>query len=170
MGLFSKDIKTMEDMFLHGLQDIYYAEHQITKALPKMIEKATNRDLAAGLKAHLEETNSQIERLQRRLLALSTRVARRLFDAGYAGRVVVVKVKYPDFSLQTRRVTLAEAISDVDSIYEAGRDLLDRFQLRGRPVRLLGVAVADLTAGGVGQTLTLFPDEKLDRRRRLVGI
>ena len=65
MGLFSKDIKTMEDMFLHGLQDIYYAEHQITKALPKMIEKATNRDLAAGFKAHLEETNSQIERLQK---------------------------------------------------------------------------------------------------------
>ena len=65
MGLFTKDIKTMEDMFVHGLQDIYYAEHQIIKALPKMIEKATNRDLAAGLKAHLEETNSQIERLQK---------------------------------------------------------------------------------------------------------
>jgi ferritin-like metal-binding protein YciE len=65
MGLFSKDIKTMEDMFVHGLQDIYYAEQQITKALPKMIEKATNRDLAAGLKSHLEETNSQIERLQK---------------------------------------------------------------------------------------------------------
>lgn len=32
MGLFTKDIKTMEDMFLHGLQDIYYAEKQITKA------------------------------------------------------------------------------------------------------------------------------------------
>lgn len=65
MGLFTKDIKTMEDMFVHGLQDIYYAEHQITKALPKMIEKATNRDLAAGLKTHLEETNAQIERLQK---------------------------------------------------------------------------------------------------------
>jgi ferritin-like metal-binding protein YciE len=65
VGLFTKDIKTMEDMFLHGLQDIYYAEHQITKALPKMIEKATNRDLAAGLKSHLEETNTQIERLQK---------------------------------------------------------------------------------------------------------
>jgi ferritin-like metal-binding protein YciE len=65
MGLFTKDIKTMEDMFVHGLQDIYYAEQEITKALPKMIAKATNRDLAAGLKAHLEETNSQIERLQK---------------------------------------------------------------------------------------------------------
>jgi ferritin-like metal-binding protein YciE len=39
MGLFSKDIKTMDDMLLHGLQDIYYAEHEITKALPKMIER-----------------------------------------------------------------------------------------------------------------------------------
>ena len=63
MGLFTKDIKTMEDMFVHGLQDIYYAEQQITKALPKMIEKATNRDLSTGLKNHLEETNKQIERL-----------------------------------------------------------------------------------------------------------
>ena len=63
MGIFTKDIQTMEDLLLHGLQDIYYAEQQITKALPKMIEKATNRDLAQGLKNHLEETNKQIERL-----------------------------------------------------------------------------------------------------------
>jgi ferritin-like metal-binding protein YciE len=63
VGIFSKDIKTMDDMLLHGLQDIYYAEHQITKALPKMIDQATNRDLATGLKNHLEETNRQIERL-----------------------------------------------------------------------------------------------------------
>ena len=65
MGLFSKDIKTMDDLLLHGLQDIYYAEQQITKALPKMIDKATNRDLAQGLKLHLEETNKQIERLDK---------------------------------------------------------------------------------------------------------
>src|SRR5947209_11607378 len=65
MGMFTKDIKSMEDLFLHGLQDIYYAEQQITQALPKMIEKATNRDLKIGLKDHLEETQKQIERLQK---------------------------------------------------------------------------------------------------------
>jgi len=65
MGLFTQDIKTMDDLFLHGLQDIYYAEEQITKALPKMIDKATNRDLVASFKAHLEETNKQIERLEK---------------------------------------------------------------------------------------------------------
>ncbi|MBV8922151.1 DUF892 family protein, partial [Bradyrhizobium sp.] len=46
----------MEDLLLHGLQHIYYAEQQILKSLPKMIDKATNRDLVAGLKNHLEET------------------------------------------------------------------------------------------------------------------
>lgn len=63
MGLFSKDIQTMEDLFLHGLQDIYYAEQQITKALPTMIAQATNRDLGIVLRAHLEETKKQVERL-----------------------------------------------------------------------------------------------------------
>jgi ferritin-like metal-binding protein YciE len=65
MGIFSKDIKTMDDLLLHGLQDIYYAEKQVTKALPKMIDKATNQDLKTGLKNHLEETKGQIERLEK---------------------------------------------------------------------------------------------------------
>lgn len=64
MGIFTKDIKTMDDLLLHQLQDIYYAEHQIAKSLPKMIEKVTNRDLATGLKNHLEETHKQIGRLE----------------------------------------------------------------------------------------------------------
>ena len=63
MGLFSKDIKTMDDLFLHTLQDVYYAENQIVKALPKMIDKATNRELAAGLREHLRETEGQVTRL-----------------------------------------------------------------------------------------------------------
>jgi ferritin-like metal-binding protein YciE len=63
MGLFTKDVATMDDLFLHGLKDIYYAENQIVKALPSMIEKATNRDLSKGLKDHLAETENQISRL-----------------------------------------------------------------------------------------------------------
>jgi ferritin-like metal-binding protein YciE len=63
VGLFSKDIKTMEDLYLHVLQDLYYAENQIKKALPDMIEKATNRELTTAFKAHLGETENQIGRL-----------------------------------------------------------------------------------------------------------
>ena len=64
MGLFSKDIKTMDDLFLHVVQDMYYAEQQIAKSLPDMIEKATNRELTTGLKHHLGETEKQVARLE----------------------------------------------------------------------------------------------------------
>jgi ferritin-like metal-binding protein YciE len=63
MGLFTKDIETMDDLLLHGLKDIYYAENQIIKSLPKLIEKATNRELTKGLRDHLEETKDQVARL-----------------------------------------------------------------------------------------------------------
>lgn len=65
MGLFSKDFATLEDLFVHQLQDIYYAENQITKALPKMIDKATDPALRAGFETHLRETEGQIARLER---------------------------------------------------------------------------------------------------------
>jgi ferritin-like metal-binding protein YciE len=64
MGLFSKDIKTLEDLFEHGLQDIYYAENQILKALPKLIDAATDPQLKKGLKDHLAETEEQVARLE----------------------------------------------------------------------------------------------------------
>lgn len=70
MGLFSKDIKSMDDLFLHTLQDVYYAENQIVKALPKLIEKATNRELTAGLRSHLRETEVQVTRLEQVFEAL----------------------------------------------------------------------------------------------------
>lgn len=65
MGLFTSDIKSLDDLFVHQLQDIYYAEQQITKALPKMISKATDPKLKQGFETHLQETEGQIKRLER---------------------------------------------------------------------------------------------------------
>ena len=64
MGLFSKDIATFDDLFAHGIKDIYYAENQILKALPKLIEACTSPQLKRGLKDHLKETEEQVSRLQ----------------------------------------------------------------------------------------------------------
>jgi ferritin-like metal-binding protein YciE len=64
MGLFSKSIKTMDDLFVHTLQDIYYAESQIAKSLPKMIDKATSPELKSAFQTHLTETQGQIKRLE----------------------------------------------------------------------------------------------------------
>ena len=64
MGLFSKDIKTLEDLFVHQLRDIYYAEKQIVQALPEMIEKAKDPGLKQGFEAHLGETKNHVKRLE----------------------------------------------------------------------------------------------------------
>ena len=64
MGLFSKDIKTLDDLFVHTLQDIYYAEQQITKALPQMISKATDPQLRQAFETHLQETKQQIQMVE----------------------------------------------------------------------------------------------------------
>ena len=63
MGLFSCEIRTMDDLFVHQLQDIYYAENQITKALPQMIQKASDPQLKQAFQTHLAETQNQIRRL-----------------------------------------------------------------------------------------------------------
>jgi ferritin-like metal-binding protein YciE len=64
MGLFTKDIHSLEDLYQHGLQDIYYAENQIVKSLPKMIETAPHGELKRGLQQHLRETQDQVRRLE----------------------------------------------------------------------------------------------------------
>ncbi|KAA2211404.1 YciE/YciF ferroxidase family protein [Teichococcus oryzae] len=64
MGLFSKPIKTLDDLFVHTLQDIYYAEQQITKNLPTMIEKASDPQLKSAFQQHLSETENQVRRLE----------------------------------------------------------------------------------------------------------
>jgi ferritin-like metal-binding protein YciE len=56
--------KTLDDLFLDTLKDIYYAEKQILKALPKMAKAAQSPQLKAGFERHLEETEGQIERLE----------------------------------------------------------------------------------------------------------
>jgi ferritin-like metal-binding protein YciE len=65
MGWFSPDMQTMKDLFLHSLQDIYYAEHQIEKALPDMVGKASDPELKKGFRTHLKQTRGQIKRLDR---------------------------------------------------------------------------------------------------------
>lgn len=64
MGLFTKDIKTLDDLFVHQLQDIYYAEKQIEKSLPDMVQKATNAELKQGFKLHLEQTRDHVKRVE----------------------------------------------------------------------------------------------------------
>ncbi|HEX2248787.1 MAG TPA: ferritin-like domain-containing protein [Gemmatimonadales bacterium] len=64
MGLLSKPIKNLDDLFIHTLQDIYYAEKKLTKAIPKMVEKVSDPQLQSAFLTHLAETEIQIERVE----------------------------------------------------------------------------------------------------------
>ncbi|WP_426506248.1 ferritin-like domain-containing protein [Serratia proteamaculans] len=58
-------IKTLNDLFIHALSDVYSAEKQLTKALPKLARAAEQEDLVNAFKTHFEETQGQIERLDK---------------------------------------------------------------------------------------------------------
>ena len=57
-------LNTLQDLFIHELQDLYSAETQLVKALPKMAKAATNEDLRSGFEEHLEQTKGHVERLE----------------------------------------------------------------------------------------------------------
>ena len=59
------ELETLKDLYIHELKDLYSAEKQITKALPKMAKAATNEELSAGFEEHLEQTKEHIARLEK---------------------------------------------------------------------------------------------------------
>ncbi len=65
--------KTMSDLLLTFMQDVYYAERQILKALPKMAKATSSEELREALTHHREETQGQVERLQKAFEALGKR-------------------------------------------------------------------------------------------------
>ena len=66
-------MKSLDELFIHFLQDVYYAERQLMKALPKMAKNAQEPALRDAFTAHLEETAHQIERLEQVFEHLSKR-------------------------------------------------------------------------------------------------
>lgn len=65
MALQNGEITDLNDLFVHTLRDIYYAEKQIEKALPKMIDKAGEGPLRDAFSSHLEETHEHVRRLEK---------------------------------------------------------------------------------------------------------
>ncbi len=59
------ELQSLQDLYLHELKDLYSAEKQILKALPKMAKAAQNDKLRAGFQKHLEQTKGQVERLEK---------------------------------------------------------------------------------------------------------
>jgi len=57
-------VKTLNDLFVHSLKDLYSAEKQLVKALPKMAKNASSDELREAIESHLTETEEQVARLE----------------------------------------------------------------------------------------------------------
>lgn len=66
-------MKELDDLFEDGLKDMYWVEKALTKALPRMMAKATNPVLKSGLQMHLRETEMQLERLDKVFAAVGSK-------------------------------------------------------------------------------------------------
>jgi DNA polymerase-4 len=113
-----------------------------------------------------EETYPQdlvdAETIKKELLSLATRVAERTRRHGVKGRTITLKVKYHDFTLVTRAISLDHGTDDGGKVYRCVLGLLPRTQAGSRPVRLLGISLSGLTEGiesiqgGRPEQLSLF--------------
>ena len=58
------ELQTLKDLYIHELKDLFSAEQQLVRALPKMAKAASNQELAAGFQEHLEQTKGHAQRLE----------------------------------------------------------------------------------------------------------
>lgn len=74
-------MKSLSDLFIHELSDLYSAEKQLTKALPKMAKAATSPDLRAAFEDHLQQTEGHVERLEQVFTAIGQKPKRMVCKA-----------------------------------------------------------------------------------------
>jgi DNA polymerase-4 len=122
-------------------------------------------NISIGAEQTYEDDLCTREAVARTLLDHASQVARRLVRANLCACTVVLKVKYADFTIRSRRVTLDHPVQDTDAIHEAALGLLARVPLEGRRVRLTGVSVSSIGSGPPPRTL--LPDAKAEKRRKL---
>jgi len=117
-----------------------------------------------------EETFAQdiedVEDVRREILALSSKVARRLRRKGIQGKTVTLKVKYSDFVQISRSSTLPFATDDGLEIFSNASRLLLGTEAGKRPIRLLGVSLSHLELPWKEEQLSLFQREDASRKRR----
>jgi len=104
--------------------------------------------------------------MHRELLALCNKVGRRLRRHAVDGKTITLKVKYNDFKQITRSVTLHEPTCDHRQIYREICALLAKTDAGKKPVRLLGVSLANLSPATAARQIPLFANKNMVRKRR----
>jgi DNA polymerase IV len=133
----AKDVKWLEERFgAASARHLWELSHGID-ARDVVPDRAAK---SVGAEDTFEEDLTGLEALKPHVHAQALRVARRLRRASLRGRAVVLKLKFADFTLITRRTTLREGTDDGQVIYRAALELLERAH-EDKPLRLTGVSV-----------------------------
>ncbi|KAF3362223.1 Protein YciF [Chlamydiales bacterium STE3] len=157
------------DLFIDELNDIYSAETQLVKALPKMVDAASSPDLKNAFEAHLKETRKQVERLEKVFTALGEKMGRETCEAmkGLALECEQVVQLYPQSALRDAALivsaqkiehyeiatygalcTFAQEL-DLDDIQELLGETLD--EEKSADEKLTGIAEGGLLSAGINQ-------------------
>jgi ferritin-like metal-binding protein YciE len=141
--------KNMQDLLIEELRDIYHAEKQITRALPKMARAASNEQLKQAFTQHLEETQGQIERLEQVFEKLDTRTRGKHCHA-MEGLIEEAK--------EIMEMGLAPELQDVALIAAAQK--VEHYEIAG-----YGTLVALAQASGFSEAAQLL-QETLDEEKK----
>ena len=145
LGIFTgKDLKSKSKPYLEehfGKSGIYY--YDVVRGIHNSEVKPNRvRKSLAAEHTFNENLSSEIFMLER-LDQITNEVSKRLKKSKVAGKTVTLKIKYSDFTLQTRSKTLHYYISDKSLIFETAKDLLFQEKL-SNSVRLLGISMSNL--------------------------
>ena len=145
LGIFTgKDLKQKTEEFLNthfGKSGLFYYHVVRGKHFSEVKSSRTRKSLAAE-RTFSENITSEIFMIKK-LEDISKEVEKRLKKSKVAGKTITLKIKYSDFTLQTRSKTLPYYISDKDVIVETVKDLLFQSGMKNS-VRLLGISLSNL--------------------------
>jgi ferritin-like metal-binding protein YciE len=162
----AKKITTLEEVFVDQLKDLYSAETQITKALPKLAKAATNPELKKGFQLHLEQTREHVERLKKICSALEVKPTGKKCEAT-AGLVkegaeaihenatpetkdimliaAAQRVEHYEMAGYTSACGLAKALGHTDALKALSITLSEEVATDAKLAKVSGPAIAKIT-------------------------
>ncbi len=162
LGIFTgKDLKSKSKEFLEtnfGKSGSYY--YQVVRGIHTSEVKPHRIPKSLGAERTFSENLSSEIFMLERLDSIATEIEKRLSKAKIAGKTITLKIKYSDFSLQTRSKTLPYFISKKDLILETAKELLYQEKLENS-VRLLGISLANLNTENKKKTVKKTIDIQL---------
>ena len=129
---------------------------------PRPVRRGRGRRRSVGSQCAMDFTSRPPEAMDRTLVALADRVARRTRRSGRIGRTIVLRMRYGDYTRAARSRTFPDATADTRAILAAARELLDeaRPAIERRGLTLLGIAVTNLDDGGPVQLVLPIDGER----------